>query len=136
MRIYSRTEYCNVPHSSSDVLYGTKIGEEMESHAVATDTKESGLSLQAFDFYDESGAGRIQTAFDFSGFRSVTVTPGFTIALLGMVHRSDSSLQRGIEAGCDSDTLDRLGSEPCRESIPNHCETKVDLPPVVMTSAE
>lgn len=127
-----------MPHSSSDILYGTKIGKEMESHAVATDTKESGLSLQAMDFYDESGAGRIQTALDFSGFRSVTVTPGFTIALLGMVHRSDSTLaarfSEGIEAGCDSDTLDRLGSEPCRESIPNHYETKADLPPVVMTS--
>ena len=108
----------------------------MESVAISGKARESGLSLRATEFYDESGAPLVQLDADFPSIGSKAGIPSFSIVLLGMVYRNGDTLATRFsdtdEAGClfeqyaDPRTL---LSKACGDSIPNHYETRVHLTP-------
>lgn len=130
-----RTEYCNTEHSSYDPLNGTKANKLLEGYAAATDAKTDGLSLQASAFYQEPGPARIQIGLDFSSIGGQTGIPSFNISLLGMIYKKDGTLavrfSDSTQAGClftvRRPTLATY--QLCKEGIPNHYETQVNLPP-------
>jgi hypothetical protein len=135
--VVSRTEYCNTEHSSSDPLNGTKVSKRMESYAPLARAAESGLSLQASSFYTEPGSARIHVALDFPSIGPETGLLSFTISLLGMAYRNEGGVAARFtdtsDAGCAflSHKVDPLTfpAQVCRELIPKHYETQLNLPP-------
>lgn len=128
--IDARTEYCNVQHSSSDTLYGTKISKQMESVASADPGRGSRLQLRAIDFPEESGSVRVRIVLDFPAImRSQSGVPSLLIGVLGMVYGKSGVLaarfSESLEAGCPFEGLD---ARVCRQQIPNHYETEIPLP--------
>jgi len=132
--VLSRTEYCNTEHSSYDPLNGTEVSKVLEQYAAATEARKDGLSLQASAFYPESGTARVYVGLDFSSIGNQTGIPSFNISLLAMIYKKDGALATrfsdSTQAGCLFVRRPTLASyQLCKEGIPNHYETQVDLSP-------
>lgn len=133
--IDSRASYCNIEHSASDPLYGTKLGKQMESFVASATAKETGLSFRAIDFYDQGGVSRVRLVLDFSFAGYETGIPSFQAALVGLVYRnsgelaarfSDSNQQGCLFLGA---SYSELTAGLCREHVSNHYEAELALTP-------
>jgi hypothetical protein len=62
--VYSRSEYC-ASQSPSDILAGTKFGEQMEGDLTSDEPGRIPLGLQAGYLYVAPGYARVQVALDF-----------------------------------------------------------------------
>jgi hypothetical protein len=132
--VFSRTDYCNCEHASSDPLNGTKVSKQMERYELSHSAEEKGTSVQASAFYRRPGSAQVHVALDLSNFTKERGAPGFEISLLGMAYRDDGSLAARFSDGADAGCIaykyyEHWPAELCEEEIPNHYETQIDLPP-------
>ena len=140
--VYSRKEYCDVAHSTSDLLKGTKFGQEMERDATALKSGKIPLSVQATVFYEGPDLSRVDIALGFPWDSLKREWRGRTlyasIGVLGMIYRKDGTVAaRFSDFACcsEDDPIFIWGDNafmPWVEDpgiIPASYETRVDLPP-------
>jgi hypothetical protein len=137
--IYSRAEYCNVKHSPSDPLEGTKFGQQMESDLVSAIKPKISILAQFGVFFTDSGA-MVHLVLEFlwnslhrewvNGYDHLFAT----IGILGMVYRQDGTLATRFsdQACCPADAFPwHYGNfgEPGYDiyEIPARYETQMDL---------
>jgi hypothetical protein len=113
----SRSEYCNVKHSSSDPLNGTKLSQRLEGYAALDQVGKIRMSMQANAFYREAGPPLVDIAVEFPSDSlrwRVTRRPhendrtSTSIAILGLLYERKS---RSLAARFSS-----LG--PCSGDVP------------------
>ena len=139
--VYNRSEYCNVHHSVSDPLEGTKFGQQMETDLAASTKPKITILATSGIFFTDSGAMRAHLVLEFpwnslhrewiSGYDHVFAS----IGVLGMEYGKDGTLVARFsdQACCPRDTP--FGDFSYREAgdeiylIPARYETQIDLPP-------
>jgi hypothetical protein len=142
--VWSRSEYCNIPHSASDPLKGTEFGKQMEDALASAETSKIDLTVQAVPFYTSAGAARVYVKFEFP-WKSLEyeVKDGTLHASIGallMVYDKDGTLAARFSdfACCDNDTGSKPTAKPQASrghsvqdtsQIPNRYETQFDLLP-------
>lgn len=129
----ARSEYCNIQHTASDVLKGTKFGRELESELHSVDAGKLKLTLGAFVFHPNADGARVYIAIEFPWqalkyeFKNKTLHA--TIGVLGMVYRTDGTLAaRFSDSGCCDVHLPELNYRFKLLNLPTRYETQVDLP--------
>jgi hypothetical protein len=143
--IYARETYCSTQNGFYDALGGTELGRQMDAYADSAQEGKLQISAQVVSFFDGSSAGRVVVAADFPanalGRRWRGIKIEATIAVLGLVSNKDKLIaDRFSDVACHpSLTGDAYrGPIPLPEvsrkmaelqSIPNHYETELDLPP-------
>src|SRR5271157_530097 len=142
--VWSRSEYCNTPHSASDPLKGMEFGKQMEDDLASAETSKINLTLQAVPFYRSAGTARVYVKLEFP-WKSLEyeVKDGTLYASIGallMVYNKDGTVAARFSdfACCDNDTAGKPTAKP-RSSrghfiqntsqIPNRYESQFDLPP-------
>ena len=63
--VYSREEYCNKPHSASDPLNGSPLGNRMEDFAASSETGSLQLSAQVAWFFGDADNVRAYVTVEF-----------------------------------------------------------------------
>jgi len=141
--VYSRDEYCNVQHSPSDPLKGTKIAQTMEEYADTEGKGKIPLSIQAVSTFNNASLSRVNIAVEFP-WKSLSTYfngdyPGADVELLGMIYnkngkpvkqfsdvafspRSQGPLRETVQNG-------NLPEVIAAEHLPTRYETQVDLAP-------
>ncbi len=142
--VWSRSEYCNIPHSASDPLKGTEFGKKMEDALASTETSKIDLTLQAIPFYTSAGTTRVYLKLEFPWkaleYKVKDGTLYATIGALLMVYNKDGTLAARFSdfACCDNDTVSKPNAKrqssrghsvQTTSQIPNRYETQFDLPP-------
>jgi hypothetical protein len=146
--IYARDEYCNTEHFANDPVVATKLGKRMESYLSEGKGKGSSLQIQTTTFrvspYASSGLARVHITVDFpsgakKGIMANGGVPDVLFAIMGMIYRKDGTLAARFSdsdpSGClygpddEVDKDSRTSSyQICRQDMPNHYETEVQLP--------
>jgi len=136
LSIYSRAEYCKTPNPSLDALSGTKVGKQMEEYPRIAKGNSDALFFQAVPFYREADLPRVRFTLDFPRFGNESGVPSFPIDILGMAYTKSGTLASRFSdsnnsgcwvlSGIDARTYP---ADLCRESIPNHYEAQIQLPP-------
>jgi hypothetical protein len=102
----------------------------MESYVADGKSGDSGLTLRAVSFNDQSSTSRVQLVVDFPLLEWQNKTWTFTAAVLGMVYKNDRAIEarfsdRYLEVNCRA----LVNSTLCGEFVPNHYETQLRLVP-------
>ncbi len=139
--VFNRSEYCNVSHTPSDPLEGTKFGQQMEGD-LASPTKPKIPMLAASGvFFRDSGTPRVRLVLEFPWnslhreWSDGNDRLFATIGVLGMVYRKDGTLAvRFSDQACcprDAPSWHYRSGEAGGDvySIPGRYETQTDLPP-------
>ncbi|MGC2829404.1 MAG: hypothetical protein WB994_07180 [Candidatus Acidiferrum sp.] len=141
-QVYNRTEYCNIEHSPSDPLEGTKFGQQMESDSLSARKAKIAILAQSGLFFADSGSMRVHLVLEFPWnslnreWRNGDLLA--TIGVLGRVYRKDGTLATRFsdQACCPRDTplghassvIDFDWSDNDKYNIPSRYETQMDLP--------
>ena len=145
LTVWSRSEYCNIPHPASDPLNGTELGNKLEKAAAAGTSNGIDLKLNVAAFSDDPETARVYVA---TGFPAESLrhevragTLYATIGSLIFVYREDGSLAARFSdfACCDYGDQKDSGhtanetSAPSaiqgRALVPNRYETQFSLAP-------
>jgi hypothetical protein len=142
--VWSRSEYCNTPHSPSDPLKGTEFGTQMEDDVASANSGKIDLTLQAVPFLVQAGTARVYVKLEFP-WKSLAyeVKDGILHASIGaliMVYNEDGTLVARFSdfACCDNDEDTKSSAKPHSSrgvstehtsQIPDRYETQIDLPP-------
>jgi hypothetical protein len=113
--VYARREYCNIAHSASDPLKGTKLDHEMQTDLNSVKDGKFHIGLATAVYFSDSGVAQVQVAVDIPG-SSLEVESQESI--LGTIYSTDKVL-----AARFSD-LSIFGNQ-----VPVRYETQVSLPP-------
>jgi hypothetical protein len=113
--VYARREYCNVAHSASDPLKGTKLDHEMQSDLNSVKDGKFSVGLAAEVLFSASGVPRVHVAVEIPGS---SLEAKSQEGLLGMIDSTENVL-----AARFSD----LSNFPLQ--VPIRYETQVSLPP-------
>jgi hypothetical protein len=138
--VLNRSEYCNVYHSPSDPLEGTKFGQKMEGDLASPAKPKIPMLTTLGVFFGDSGAPRVHLVLEFpwnslqrewvDGYNHLFAS----IGVLGVACRKDSTLAtRFTDQACcpRDDPFTHYGwGEPGGDvyAIPARYETQIDLP--------
>ena len=137
---YARSEYCNVQHSSSDPLDGTKFGKQLERNLASGAGGAIPLTIQAYAFSGETARVYVALEFPWESLKRKWINGSLyaTIGVLGMVFRKDGTLAARFsdQACCSSDVPAFVLNEHKPEAhpefdvmmIPNRYELQLSLP--------
>jgi hypothetical protein len=144
LAVWSRAEYCNTPHPSSDPLNGTEFGKKMEGELISTAPGKMDLNLQAVCLYGQAGEARVNIQLKFP-WRSLRreFKNGILYASIGAegaVYNKDGSVALRFSdfACCDYGNSGQAPSDaPASENsatrntsmIPDGYKTQLDLAP-------
>jgi hypothetical protein len=112
---YARREYCNVAHSASDPLKGTKLDHEMQSDVNSAKDGKFRIALAAADFFSDSSVARVHIAVDIP---LSSLGANSQESVLGMIYSTGNVLAARFT---DSWNLN--------DEVPVRYETQVSLPP-------
>jgi hypothetical protein len=141
MLAYSRSEYCNVQHSASDILDGTKFGSELEHDLASEASGQIRLNAQTRVFGGDLPRVYVSIDFPWESLERRWIDGSLfaTIGVAGKVFRKDGSVaaQFSDQACCSSDVPSfvlnehRLAAHPEFDVmlIPNRYETQLSLAP-------
>jgi hypothetical protein len=144
LAVWSRSEYCNTPHSAFDPLKGTEFGKQMEHDLASAEAAKIDLSVQAIPFYGHPGAARVYIKLEFpSKSLKHQIKDDNLYASIGallMVYNKDGTLAVRLSdfACCDNNTGNKPPAKPQSSrghsrqetsKIPNRYETQFNLPP-------
>ncbi len=141
--VYTRSEYCNAVHSSSDPLNGTKFGKQLEGYAAFGKDAKIALSIQTGYFYTGANRARVDITAEFSwnSLRRqwIHATLDATIGIMGVAYKEDGTVAaRFSDMGCCPSDKPHFvrGRHPYQAHpemdvafIPNRFETQIDLLP-------
>jgi hypothetical protein len=141
--VWSRSEYCNAPHPSSDPLNGTEFGKKMEGELISPEPGKIDLNLQAVSLYGEAGEARVNIQLEFPWrslrheFKNGTLYA--SIGATGAIYNKDGSVAVRFSdfACCDYGSSGQPSSDAVPENsatrnasmIPDGYETQIDLAP-------
>ena len=146
--VYARHEYCNIKHSSSDPLDGTKFGEQMQNDLMSDRPAKAPLSFQTGLFFAENNSARVSITVEFPSDRLKHEWRSewgllhiyATVGVLGIVCRRDGTVIArfsDLAPRLSDDAPNFIWGDP--ESlnlsqwdavdIPTSYETQIDLPP-------
>lgn len=138
--VYNRSEYCNVQHSVTDPLEGTKFGQQMEGDLASPTKPKIEIMAQSGVFFGDSGAMRVHLVVEFpqkSLYREwLNGNLVANIGVLGIAYRKDGTLATRFsdQACCPREIpLEHVGelqdSGDDRYDMPTRYESQVDLSP-------
>jgi hypothetical protein len=129
----ARTEYCNIQHSASDVLKGTKFGHELESELNSAEAGKLKLTLGTVVFHLSMAGARVYIAIEFPWqaleYEWKNKTLHTSIGVLGMVYKTDGTLAaRFSDSGCCDVQLPEISYRFKQLILPTRYETQLELP--------
>jgi hypothetical protein len=139
--VYYRDEYCNILHSPSDPLKGTKIAKTMDEYAEIGQKGTIPLSIQATSTFINTNSGRVNIAVEFPWKLLSTYKNGdyrgADVAILGMIYTTNGRLTKRFSDIAFSPRVQGVGRETVQRSqsyvdgeatrLPTRYETQVDL---------
>jgi len=140
-QVFSRSEYCNVQHSASDPLSGTKFGAELEHEAAGGASGAIHLAAQARVYQGDSPRVRVSIDFPWDSLERSWINGKLsaTIGIVGVVYQKDGGVVARFsdQACCSSDipsfveNATKLEAHPDFDVmlIPSRFDTQLSLPP-------